>query len=88
MISRASDIDQLVPAAAVKPMSIADHILMDRVLATRRPPAASGRVQVRNFKQINVEHFKCDVDLQYNAQLLLSGFKRLGEIPEAHITMT
>ena len=67
MISRA--VDQSVASVTVKPMSIADHHCIDCVLAMHRPSMPPVNVPVRDFRQLQSEHFADDI--AYQCQQLL-----------------
>ena len=67
VISRA--VDQSVASVTVKPMSIADHHCIDCVLAMRRTSMPPVNVPVRDFRQLQSEHFADDI--AYQCQQLL-----------------
>ena len=54
-------VDQSVASVRVKPMSIADHHCIDCVLAMRRPSRPPVNVHVRDFRQLQIEHFRDDI---------------------------
>ena len=85
VISRASD--QLVSSFAVKPMTVSDHHFVDSVLTKLRPSAVHTRVQVRNFKRMDLDQFQRGVGRQ-RAELAQSEDKPLSELSEAYTTTT
>ena len=83
VVNRASD--QLVSSVAVKPITIGTHHSVDCVLASLRPSAVPTRVQVLNFKRIDLDQFQRDVG-RHTAELTQFGqFKQLSELSEAYV---
>ena len=74
-------------SVAVKPMAIGDHHSVDCVLMPLRPSALPTRVQVRNFKRVELDQFQRGVGRQC-AELAQSEDKRLSELSEAYTTTT